>query len=155
MTQLTDGSFRYAMTDRPWHSFEAGSDDLMKIIHVDEELGQVIFVQRFGRDTTHARHTHHCTAVAYTLSGCWEYDGDKFPTGVVAFEPAGSTHTAMTRDGNIADVLVVLTSQYNNGRLLELHFEDGSSAELDIDIFKLMMTTSPAEFLSVMAERGK
>lgn len=86
MTQLMDGSFRYAMADRPWHSFEEGSDDLMKVLHVDEELGQVVFVQRFGRDTTHMRHTHHCTAVAYTLSGCWEYDGDKFPTGVVAFE---------------------------------------------------------------------
>lgn len=61
----------------------------------------------------------------------------------------------MTRDGNVADVLVVLTSQQNNGRLLELHLEDGTSAELDIGIFQMMMTTSPAEFLSAMAEREK
>ncbi|MEQ8266546.1 MAG: cupin domain-containing protein [Parvibaculum sp.] len=146
MVQLRDGSFRYAMTDRPWHAFEADSEDLMKVIHVDEKLGQVVFVQRFGRNATHAKHTHHCTAVAYTLSGCWEYDGEKFPTGSVAFEPAGSTHTAMTRNDNVADVLVVLTSA-DKGRLLELHMEDGSSAELDIEIFKMMMTTSPEEFL--------
>lgn len=156
MTKLEDGSSRYLaeeIENRPWLG---GGDDLMRIIHVDEEMGQVVFIQRFGRDTTHMRHTHHCTAIAYTLSGCWAYDGEPFPQGTVAFEPCGSTHTPMTRNGNVADVLVVLTTQPGSTRLLELEVPEGGRLELDLPAFKrLHAMRSNAEWEAFAADLAK
>ena len=147
MTQLADGSFLYHLDDKPWHTFLQTPEDAIKVLHIDDKAQQVIFVQRFGVNTRHHKHTHHCTAIAYTLSGTWVYDDTEIGEGVVAFEPFGSTHTPMTTNGNVADVLVILTAINKDGRLLELHGEDGSSFELDLAAFKLMLSMTPEEFL--------
>lgn len=139
MTKLLDGSTRLLAGDISAVPWLGDGRDMMRVLHVDEQMGQVIFIQRFGQDTTHPLHTHHCTAVAYTLSGCWAYDGEPFPQGALAFEPFGSTHTPMTRDGCTADVLVVLTAGPGNSRLLELHYPDGRSIEFDIAAFKALV----------------
>lgn len=152
MTVLSDGSARYLSADiegLPWLG-EGG--DLMKILHVDEQMGQAVFIQRFARNTRHLTHTHHCTAVAYTLSGCWAYDGEPFPQGAVAFEPYGSTHTPMTQNDNVADVLVVVTAGPGNPRLLELHGPNGS-VELDMAAFRRMAALrSNEEWPALLAE---
>jgi quercetin dioxygenase-like cupin family protein len=134
MTQLKDGSFRFEREDLENLPWLGEGEDVMKILHVDETVGQVIFLQRFGPGSVHPRHTHHCTAIAHTLSGAWAYDGDRFPTGSVAFEPFGSTHTAMS-DGERAEVLVILTAGPGSRRLIELHLPEGS-VELDLDAFR-------------------
>src|SRR5687767_10145339 len=117
MSIMPDGGFRYLaseIADRPWLG---DGNDVMKVIHVDETMGQVIFLQRFGRNSTHLRHTHHCTAIAYTLAGAWAYDGEKFPIGALGFEPMGTTHSAQTIDGDTAEVLVILTAGPGRTRL--------------------------------------
>lgn len=147
MAQLEDGSFLYALEDKPWHRFLQNPDDAIKLLHVDDVAQQVVFVQRFSANTRHHKHTHHCTAIAYTLSGTWVYDETEIPVGTLAYEPFGSTHTPMTTDGHVADVLVILTAINKDGRFLELHGKDGDSFELNLEVFKLMNSMSPDEFL--------
>jgi hypothetical protein len=53
-----------------------------KVIHADEELKNVIFKsRRFSPDYELAPHMHHCHAIAYTISGEWEYEGLTLPVG--------------------------------------------------------------------------
>ncbi|MFA5938285.1 MAG: cupin domain-containing protein [Sinimarinibacterium sp.] len=139
MTQLADGSFRIDPASRPW--IGDGNGNFMKILHVDEASGQVIYIQRFATGAQHPRHTHHCTAVAFTLSGAWCYDSTRFPVGLVAYEPYRTVHIPHTAAGETADVLVVLTSQ-DRGRLLEIELP-GASFELNVASFaKLMRLTA-------------
>ena len=147
MAKLDDGSFLYEIEDKPWYRFIQNPDDAIRLLHVDETAQQVVFVQRFSADTRHHMHTHHCTAIAYTLSGTWKYDDTEIPEGTLAYEPYKSTHTPMTSDGNVAEVLVILTAINKDGRFLELHGEDGESFELNLEVFKLMDSMSPEEFL--------
>lgn len=140
--QLPDGSFVIDPDDRPWLPLGAPGN-FMKILHIDETDRQVVFVQRFGKDTEHPKHTHHCTAVAFTLSGEWCYDGHPFPTGAVGYEPYGSTHTPMTMNGNQSDVLVVLTSR--DDRFIEIHMPEGGSVDLNMEMFKTLAGMTPEE----------
>jgi len=147
MTLLDDGSYKYKFDELPWHSFINSPGDYMKILHVDEEMGQVVYVQRFAKGAKHLQHTHHCTAIAYTLSGSWQYDKISFGPNELAFEPAGSKHSPSTHEGETADVLVILTSAKRDGRLLELYGENGETFELNVDVFKLMASMTPEEFI--------
>lgn len=152
MSLLNDGSTRLTPDEiaaRPWLG---DGVDAMRVLHVDEVMGQVIFIQRFGRDSTHLKHTHHGTAIAYTLRGCWAYAGEPFPEGTVAFEPVGSDHTAMTQDGNTAEVLVVLTAGPGKTRLLELEAPDGGRIELDMAAFKALEAMTSEEEWTPFAE---
>jgi hypothetical protein len=152
---LRDGSSRYNLDDKPWLSFDESTGDCMKVLHVDRRMRQAVFVQRFGRNTTHPEHTHLGSAVAYTLSGTWRYDGEPFPEGAVAVEPRRSRHTPMTRDGEVAEVLVVLTADNEQGQLLELHMENGEAAYLDLDLMEAMAgMASQAEFTRFLTARA-
>ena len=155
MARLADGSFLYSLDDKPWYTFLETPSDKMKILHIDEEAQQVVFVQRFGPNTRHHQHTHHCTAIAYTLSGTWVYDETEIAEGTLAYEPYKSRHTPMTTNSNEADVLVILTAINKDGRLLELHGEDGSSFELNIDVFKQMVSMTPDEFLKFQEQEAQ
>jgi hypothetical protein len=46
-----------------------------------------------------ASYTYRRHAVAYTISGEWEYEGLKLPAGAVAYEPVDSTHTPSRDNG--------------------------------------------------------
>jgi hypothetical protein len=156
MTVLRDGSSRYALEEKPWLSFDESSGGYMKVLHVDREMRQAVFVQRFGPNTTHPEHTHLGSAIAYTLSGIWRYDDEPFPEGSIAFEPRRSTHTPMTRDGEVADVLVILTADNEDGNLLEAHLEDGSSFHFDLDLLEAMSKMqSQAEFAAFLGHRSR
>lgn len=153
MSKLEDGSSRYLAEEIEALPWLGDGDDLMRILHVDERMRQVVFIQRFARNTTHMCHTHHCTAFAYTLSGCWAYDGEPFPTGTVAYEPFGSRHTPMTRNDNVAEVLVILTAAHDSDRMLELEVPEGGRIELDLPAFKrLSMMKSNDEWPAFAAD---
>ena len=125
----------------------------MKVLHVDHEMRQVVFFHRFCRNTSHTTHTHRGSAIAYTISGTWRYDGEPFPDGTVAFEPAGSTHTPMTRNGETAEVLVILTADNEEGVLLELNLEDGTKALFTLDVMaKMQRMKSQAEFSRLLPQ---
>ena len=138
--RLADGSFDINPEEKPWVPL-GDPGNFMKILHIDEADRQVVFIQRFGKNTTHPKHTHHCTAVAYTLSGEWCYDGSPFPVGHVAFEPYGSTHTPMTQNDHVADVLVILTSR--DDRFIEIQMPDGETIDLNMAMFKQIAAMTP------------
>lgn len=155
MTRLKDGGIRFdleELEDRPWLG---DGDDLMKIVHVDEAMGQVVYIQRFGPGSRHPEHTHHCTAIAYTLAGCWRYEGDEFPQGAICIEPMGSSHYAETAPGETAEVLVIFTAGPDRTRLIEVRFPDGATAELDVPLFKrLSEMTSNEEWRAFVSDNG-
>ena len=141
--QLDDGSYIINPQQRPWLKNPA-TGDAMKILHVDESHGQVVMIQRFGQNSIHPKHTHHCSVVAFTLSGEWAYDGSSIGLGHVAFEPIGSTHQPMTMNNNKSDVLLVFTSQ--TGRFLEVFLENGGSFEMDMAFFKQVYAMTEEQY---------
>jgi hypothetical protein len=106
----------------------------IKVIHADEERNRVVFKFRFSEDSELPPHTHKCHAVAYTISGEWEYEGLKLPTGALAYEPVDSTHTPSSGPG--AELVVYLTS--DSDRFLINHMPDGTDIEFDMAFFKAL-----------------
>jgi quercetin dioxygenase-like cupin family protein len=117
----------------------------IKVIHADEERKTVIFKFRFSPGCELAPHTHKCHAVAYTISGEWEYEGLKLPEGAIAYEPVDSTHTPSSDPG--AELVVMLQSE--SDQFLVNHMSDGSDVPFDMGFFKTLegMTAHEAEGL--------
>lgn len=107
----------------------------------------MVFQFRFEPATVLPEHVHHCQAIAYTISGEWEYEGLKLPAGAVAYEPPGSTHKPSSGPG--AELIVVLSS--DSHRFLENHMPDGSTFEMDMAFFQLLdgMTLEQATNLQI------
>jgi hypothetical protein len=83
---------------------------------------------RFAAGATLPPHTHHCTAMAYTISGEWSYDGRAVPSDSLAWELPDSSHTPVTETG--AELLVILTSE--TARFIENHMPDWSSWAMNL-----------------------
>src|SRR5438128_9886098 len=115
----------------------------IKVIHADEELGKVVFKFRFGLGCELAPHTHKCHAIAYTISGEWEYEGLKLPAGAIAYEPVESVHTPSSEPG--AELVVVLSS--DTQEFLINHMTDGTDIQFEIVFLKQLvgMTHEQAE----------
>jgi quercetin dioxygenase-like cupin family protein len=106
----------------------------IKVIHADEELGNVIFKFRFSPNCELPPHTHHCHATAYTISGEWEYEGLKLGEGALAYEPVGSTHTPSSGPGS--EIVVFLKS--SSDEFLINHLPDGVDVTFDMGFFKAL-----------------
>lgn len=106
----------------------------LKVIHADPELGNVIFKFRFSPACELPPHTHRCHAIAYTISGEWEYEGLTLPEGAVAYEPVASTHTPSSGPG--AELVVFLRS--DDEHFIVNHMPDGSEIEFDMAFFQAM-----------------
>src|SRR5947207_8178672 len=65
----------FSSEDREWLPLPGipKGEAWVKVIHADEELGKVVFKFRFGPGCELVPHTHRCHAIAYTISGEWEY----------------------------------------------------------------------------------
>jgi hypothetical protein len=113
----------------------------IKVIHADEELGNVVFKFRFSPGCELPPHTHHCHAIAYTISGEWEYEGLKLPEGAIAYEPVASTHTPSSEPG--AEMVVFLRSETE--QFLVNHMSDGTDIPFDINFFKALVGISPED----------
>jgi hypothetical protein len=113
----------------------------IKVIHADEERGIVVFKFRFGPGSELLPHTHKCHAVAYTISGEWEYEGLKLPEGAIAYEPVESVHTPSSEPG--AELIVVLNS--DSDQFLINHMEDGTDVPFDMGFFKQLETVRTQE----------
>ena len=134
MTSADDSTRVFTSHDREWIPLPLipKGEAWMKVIHTDEELGNVIFKFRFSPDSRLPPHTHHCHAIAYTISGEWEYEGLTLPEGAVAYEPVESTHTPSSGPG--AELVVSLRSETD--KFLTNHLEDGTEVEFDMAFFK-------------------
>lgn len=125
----------------------------IKVIHADPELNKVVFKFRFGAGSELVAHTHHCHAIAYTISGEWSYEGMTLPEGAIAYEPVDSTHTAVSEKG--AELVVVLSSK--DDRFLINHLPDGQDVEFDMAFFQQLENITPEqaeELLAAMAEEA-
>src|ERR687897_358604 len=107
-TQHEDATRVITGHDRPWLPVPGvpKGEAQIKVLNVDEDLKKVVFKFRFSPGCELVPHTHHCHAVAYTISGEWEYEGLKLPVGAVAYEPVASKHTPSSDPG--AELIVFL-----------------------------------------------
>lgn len=136
MTTTEDATRVFSSEDREWIPVPLipRGEAWMKVIHADEELGKVIFKFRFSPDCELPPHTHRCHAIAYTISGEWEYEGLTLPEGAVAYEPVDSTHTPSSKPG--AELVVILSS--DTDQFLINHMPDGTDIPFDMGFFKTL-----------------
>jgi quercetin dioxygenase-like cupin family protein len=140
----------YTSHEKPWLPIPLvpKGEAWIKVILVDEERKCVVFKFRFSEGCELPKHTHECHAIAYTVSGEWEYEGMKLPQGAVAYEPVHSTHTPSSGPGS--ELAVVLTSETD--RFLVNHLADGSEVEFDMSFFKALEAVESEEQVQKLVE---
>jgi len=143
MTNIEDATRVYESENQDWIPIPLipKGEVSMKVIHADPELRNVIFKFRFSPDCVLAPHTHHCHAIAYTISGEWEYEGLRLPEGAIAYEPVASTHTPSSGPG--AELIVFLSSE--DDRFIVNEMPDGSEIAFDMAFFQTMEGISAAD----------
>ncbi len=114
---------------------------LTKIIKVDPANNQVVMQVRFLPGGRAPRHFHHCRAVAFTLSGEWEYDDGKFGPGDVAYEVVGNVHAPSSVKGG--EMILIATSE--DGRFLDNFMPDGSIIRHSLKTFAFFYGKTQAE----------
>ena len=136
MSTVEDPTRVFTSDDREWVPIPLvpKGEAWIKVIHADEQLRNVIFKFRFSPDCELPSHTHHCHAIAYTISGEWEYEGLKLPAGALAYEPVASKHTPSSGPG--AELVVFLNS--TDDRFLVNHMADGTDVPFDMAFFKAL-----------------
>ena len=103
-----------------------------KVLKADAALDQVILKAKFEHNGRATRHYHHCRAIAFTVSGEWEYDEGSFRAGDFAYEPVGNTHTACSGPG--AEIFLILNG--TNGLYLDNLLADGTTIRLGFEFFR-------------------
>ena len=142
----------YTSEERAWLPLPGipKGEGWIKVIHADEEFGKVVFKFRFGPGCELAPHTHKCHAIAYTISGEWEYEGLRLPAGAIAYEPVESVHTPSSEPG--AELVVVLSSE-TQGFLIN-HMPDGTDIPFDIGFFKQLEGMTPEQAKELAEQMG-
>lgn len=119
-----------------WKEVEGQPGNYIKVLVVDEKNHRVDFLFKQAPNCEFARHTHLCTAVAFTLEGLWGYrEGNElhFP-GTYSYEPPGTAHTPFSTDKGM---VVYASFQGTDARMLEiLDSDDNVVAVLTLDFFK-------------------
>lgn len=118
-----------------------------KILKVDKKNNRVVNMVRFAPGGIAPPHYHHCTAVAYTVSGHWQYDEGSFEVGDVAYESIGNAHTPSSENGT--EMLIVLDSK--DGRMLDNYYPDGTVLRVTIDAYENLCGKTQAE-IDAMSE---
>jgi quercetin dioxygenase-like cupin family protein len=118
-----------------------------KVLKADAENRRVVAKVKFAPNSKMPRHTHHCRAIAYTLSGEWEYDKGRFTPGVVAYESVGENHQPFSKTGT--EMFLIFDA--DGERFLENHLSDGTTIHLGMRFFKAMerITRADAEKLDL------
>jgi hypothetical protein len=106
----------------------------IKVLKADEEERRIVFQFRFSPNTSLPRHSHDAWAVAYTVSGHWEYEEGPFDAGMVAYEVVGNDHTPRSDVG--AELFVIMGS--NNDDFLVNYMPDGSVIRFKMRFFKAL-----------------
>ncbi|WP_417323288.1 cupin domain-containing protein [Erythrobacter aureus] len=109
---------------------------------VDQDTGRVVMSVRFEPDAKMPRHSHHCTALAYTLSGRWAYDDGSYSEGDLVLESVGNNHLPWSDIGT--EMLLVFESP--NGQYLDNQLEDGTCFHLGMPFFSTVAEMSASEW---------
>lgn len=119
-----------------WKEVEGQPGNYIKVLVIDDKNHRVDFLFRQEPNKEFARHTHLCTAVAFTLEGLWGYrEGEElhFP-GTFSYEPPGSAHTPYSTDKGM---MVYASFQGTSPDMLEiLDDDDNVVAVLTLDFFR-------------------
>lgn len=119
-----------------WKEVEGQPGNYIKVLVIDYKNHRVDFLFRQEPNKEFARHTHLCTAVAFTLDGLWGYrEGEElhFP-GTFSYEPPGSAHTPYSTDKGM---MVYASFQGTSPDMLEiLDDDDNVVAVLTLDFFR-------------------
>lgn len=119
-----------------WKEVEGQPGNYLKVLAIDEKRNRVDFLFRQDPNCEFARHSHLCTAVAYTLDGLWGYrEGEEmhFP-GTYSYEPPGSAHTPFSSDRGM---VVYASFQGTSPEMLSILDEDDNVVDvLTLDFFK-------------------
>lgn len=116
-----------------------------KVYKADEARNTVVLKARFGKDGRMPRHSHHCYAIVYTISGQWEYDEGGFGPGAVAYEEIGNDHVPSSEDGT--EMFITFISP--NGQFLDNDMPDGSALHIGMRFFKAVEGLSLAGFAAL------
>ncbi len=120
-----------------------------KVLKADELNNRVVMKFKFGANTALPRHIHHCRAVAYTISGEWEYDEGDFQQGHVAYEGVGNDHTPSSKTG--AELFLFFDS--DNGLFLDNILPCGTVIRLGMPFFKAFEGASQAKAATLDLEQ--
>ena len=150
MSAIDEATRVYESAEREWIEVPLipRGQAWIKVIHADPELRNVVFKFRFSPGCELPPHTHHCHAIAYTISGEWEYEGLKLPEGAIAYEPVASTHTPSSEPG--AEMVVFLRSETD--QFLVNHMADGTDIPFDISFFEALVGISPDDAAKLTEE---
>jgi len=118
--------------ERDWIPTPGTAEASVKVLSVDADRNRVIFPFRFDPGCVLPEHYHHARAVAYTISGEWEYEEGPFGPGVGG-----------------AELPVILNGDRPN--LLDNFVPDGSMLTLDTEAFRLI---DEGDLLGAMAHVG-
>lgn len=146
-TQYEDPTRVVESADQEYIPFGPIPGAEFKVLVANETLNKVIFKFRFAPGTVLPPHTHDCHAIAYTLSGEWEYEGLRLPAESIAYEPVGSTHTPSSDTG--AEIVVILSS--DTDRFIVNHMPDGSELVFDMAFFKAFEGCTSEQAAATMA----
>lgn len=106
----------------------------IKIIKADEVNNRVVLLAKFAPGSRMPHHVHHCTAIAYTLAGSWDYDEGHFETGDVAYESIGNAHVPWSDEGT--EMVIVFDSP--TGQYLDNVLPDGTVVHMGMPLFKAL-----------------
>lgn len=106
----------------------------VKVLKADEKMDRVIVKIKFEPGSRMPRHVHYCRAIAYTISGSWDYDEGHFEPGESAWEEEGNDHTPWSDEG--AELFITFDGK--NGRYLDNILADGSILKLDFPFLKAL-----------------
>ncbi len=119
-----------------WQEVDGQPGNYIKVLVIDDKNHRVDFLFKQDPNKEFARHTHLCTAVAFTLEGLWGYrEGEElhFP-GTFSYEPPGSAHTPYSTDQGM---MVYASFQGTSPDMLEiLDDDDNVVAVLTLDFFR-------------------
>ena len=123
-----------------WKAVEGQPGNYLKVLVIDRERHRVDFLFKQDPHAEFAKHTHLCTAIAYTLEGLWGYrEGQEqhFP-GTYSYEPPGSLHTPYASEQGM---VVYASFQGTSDKMLDILDDDNQVIDtLTIDFFEQYAT---------------
>lgn len=119
-----------------WKAVDGQPGNYLKVLVIDDKRHRVDFLFKQDPHAEFAKHTHLCTAVAFTLEGLWGYrEGEEmhFP-GTYSYEPPGSIHTPYASDQGM---VVYASFQGTSADMLDILDDDDQVIDtLTIDFFR-------------------
>ena len=119
-----------------WKPVDGQPGNYLKVLVIDDKRHRVDFLFKQDPHAEFAKHTHLCTAVAFTLEGLWGYrEGEEmhFP-GTYSYEPPGSIHTPYASEQGM---VVYASFQGTSADMLDILDDDDQVIDtLTIDFFR-------------------